>query len=169
MQRISLALVLAFAVLAPAASNAQVTPKTRTLELGTVLSNIDLDGSATVRTFTVGPNIGASIITGDDRLEGYAWMDLRFSFTYGSSTDVGMTCTTSENGGTDKDILQDCSIASGVCTSSDASWLKASLTASKKWRWRVGIKNGKQAQCVITSTGAGGSDQLTVKAKVVAP
>ena len=165
MQRILLAIVL----LAPSVALAQVTPKTRSLELGTVLNNIDLDGAAAVRTFTIGPSIGGtSLITGDERLEGYTWLDLRFAFTYGASTDVGLTCTTSENGGTDEDTLQDCTLASGVCTSNDASWTKA-VTASKKWRWRIGIKNGKRVKCVVTSTGAGASDQLTVKAKVVAP
>lgn len=167
MPRITRSIIAALA-LAPSLALAQYAPKAKTFEIGTLLNDIALNAGASTRTFTIGPLIGTGLTTGDDKLEGYTWLDLRFKFTYSASSDVGISCTTSENDGTDEDIIQDCTIASGVCTSSDASWLKA-VSASKKWRWRIGIKNGKRATCVVTSTGAGSSDKLTVKGKVVAP
>lgn len=165
MQRIILALVL----LSAAPAYAQYAPKTRALELGTLLNNIAGDASAATRTFAIGPKIGASLTTGDDRLEGYTWLDLRFNLSVHSAvTAVTLTCNTSEDGGTTEEVLQDCSVASGTCTSSDATWSKA-VTGVKVWRWRVGIKNGKRAECTVAFTSGDATDRLTVKGKVVAP
>lgn len=165
MQRYTLALVLLLA--APAA--AQVNNKTRVLELGTLINNVAGNAAAASLKFTIGPNIGSSLTTGDDRLEGYTWLDLRFNHSaHSAATAVTLSCTTSEDGGTTDDILQDCSLASGVCTSSDASWSKA-VSATKVWRWRVGIKNGKQAECQVALTAGDGTDRITVKGKVIAP
>jgi hypothetical protein len=164
MLRLTLALLLA-----PSVAFAQLAPKTKTLELGTLLNNVSGNASASSLTFTIGPNIGTTITTGDDRLEGYTWLDLRFNHSaHSAATAVTMTCTTSEDGGTTKEILQDCTVASGACTSDDASWSKA-VSGTKKWRWRVGIKNGKQAECVVALTAGDGTDKITVKGKVVAP
>ncbi len=165
MQRIVLALVLGF----PSLAAAQYAVKTRTLELGTILNNIAGNASASSRTFTIGPKIGSTLTTGDDRLEGYTWLDLRFNHNvHSAASAISLSCTTSEDGGTTDDLLQDCAVATGTCTSSDASWSK-SLSGTKVWRWRVGIKNGKQADCVVTITDGDGTDRLTVKGKVIAP
>jgi hypothetical protein len=92
---------------------------------------------------------------------GYGLLTLYISLTWDAASAVALTCTGSNDGNTTDYALQSCSVASGACTSSDASWSKA-VTASKKWIWRVDVEGIEDIECTFTDTGGGASDTLTV-------
>jgi len=116
----------------------------------THIDDISLNAAAATRTFNL------------SNAQGYKLLVLTFNLSArASSTDVGLTCAVSDDGGTTKAELQDCSVSSGACTSSDASWSKT-VSGVKVWPWRVNVLGFKWIECVITSTAAGAGDKLTV-------
>ena len=68
--------------------------------------------------------------------------------------------------GTNLFVLQDCSTASGVCTSSDASWSKAISAADKKWVWRVDGTGMYYLSCTATVTNGTANEHITVSGMV---
>ena len=146
-------ILFALCVLSPSLSFAQnqrisVTP------IQTYLNAVACSASAGSRTATVevghiGPN-------------GQAYQLLVFNLflDYTAATAVTMSCTASPDNGTNKYTIQDCTMASGACTSNDASWSKAISAADKKWPWRVDTTGFLRLDCVF-ACGAG-ADTLTV-------
>lgn len=82
-----------------------------------------------------------------------------------SVTAFNMTCYGSRDENTTDYTLQSCDVATGVCTSSDASWTKnPSALATKSWVWRVDVESMPAVNCTITDTGGDASDSMTVYA-----
>jgi len=81
-----------------------------------------------------------------------------------SVTALNMSCTGSRDNGTTDHTLEDCTMASGVCTSNSASWTKslAAITSPKCWVWRVDVEGLPNAECTFTHTGGAAADLLTV-------
>lgn len=75
---------------------------------------------------------------------------------------ITMSCTGSPDGGTTDYTLQSCATASGVCTSSDASWVKNPGANTTRWPWRVDIEGFPEIECTFTDTGGDSSDSVAV-------
>lgn len=157
MRRLIIILVLAAL---PAASRANREGRARTYPLGTLLSAKPLNGAAATLTASIGLQ--------NDR-DGYdiAKLTVVHDNTSGALT-ITMTCyEDTAAGGATSVILQDCTVASGVCTSSDASWSKA-VTGAKSWVWRVDISGyDAQVNCVFAAAGAAATDTITVTGQLV--
>ena len=120
-------------------------------KLATLVDNLGLDAS---RSFTVSPCDA----------NGYCYSTLVLSLnhsTHDAASAIAMTCTTSLDSGTTNATLQDCDVASGACTSNDASWTKA-ISGVKAWPWRVDVAGYPSVTCTITDTGGGAGDKITV-------
>ena len=126
--------------------------------LGVLLSGAVLNGPAASRTVTVSL---------DGAYRGYGLLILYLDHTNSTATDVQMACTTKPTA-TDTDAaLQSCTVASGNCTSDDATWTKA-VGASAAWPWRVDVGGYPgQVDCVLSGTAAGAGDLATVKGWLV--
>lgn len=152
-----LALILSLLCSANALAN-DVEGKARVYPIGTVLSAVALNAAEATRTASVELKTKGRL--------GYdiAIFDVAHTNDSGALT-ITMTCYRDRTGGTAlTSILQDCSVSSGTCTSSDAVWSKA-VTASKTWPWRVDITAITGAvNCVFAAAGAGASDTITVTA-----
>jgi hypothetical protein len=128
-----------------------------TYKLGTLVNNLGLDAS---RSFSV----AATAIQGAGLLTLY----ISVTDANDSVTALGMTCTSSPDGGTTDYTIQDCTVASGACTSSNASWTKdpSGISSPKLWPWRVDIEgligDGSNIECTFTNTGGVAADKLTV-------
>jgi hypothetical protein len=82
-----------------------------------------------------------------------------------SVTAITMSCTGSEDQNTTDFTLQSCVVASGACTSSNASWVKdPSGMTTKNWVWRVDIEGVPDIECTFTDTGGDASDSIIVGA-----
>ena len=85
------------------------------------------------------------------------WLKVRVNHNdsaNGTVTRVDMTCVEVDRDSVEF-ILQDCSISSGVCTSSDVDWQKTvSGSEDKKWVWRVDVSALKSVKCTFDA-GAG--------------
>jgi len=127
--------------------------------LGTLVNAVALNAAAASRTATFS-------VDGDRSGYDLAALYIEHSNSSGALT-VTMSCTNLPSA-TDSDAtLQDCTIASGVCTSDDASWEK-SVTTDTVWPWRVDISGFPgQIDCVFAASGAGASDTITVKGWLV--
>lgn len=84
-------------------------------------------------------------------------------------TQVDMICSGSDDGNSTDYVFQECAVASGACTSSDATWEKT-VAAADQWAWRVDTGGLPDWQCTISvGAGAGTStDVITVKTRVCA-
>ena len=157
MHRIILALAL---IALPLAALANEEGKARAYQLGTLLSAVPLDGS--------GSSLTGSIDVQNER-SGYdvAKLTVVHANTSGALT-VTMTCfEDTAAGGAVTVALQDCTVSSGVCTSSDASWSKA-VTAAKSWVWRIDIAGYRgQVNCTFAASGSAATDTVTVTGQLV--
>lgn len=143
--------------LAASTANAgeQVTRTERQVYLNAIAGN----AAAGARTFVLPLSATSSLLGGG----AYQMAVLHFNANYTDGmTAVGMTCSSSDDAGTNLFVLQDCSTSSGACTSNDASWAKAISAADKKWSWRVDVTGYTYASCVVTITGGTANETLTV-------
>lgn len=158
-----LLMLLALLTVAPSLSHGAAydafESRARRYGLGTQLSAVALNAAAATRTMTVDL---------DNEYLGYDLMVVYIDHTNSSGAlTVTMDCTNAPTASDTDATLQDCDVASGVCTSSDATWEKA-VTGSKAWPWRVDISGlPGQIDCVFAAAGAGASDLATVKAWLV--
>lgn len=84
-----------------------------------------------------------------------------------SITSFDMSCVGKVGLVDDEFTLQSCATSAGVCTSSDASWAKAS-PGTAKWVWRVDMEGIQTLKCTL-SVGAGtgtGADLLTARVRL---
>ena len=158
-------LVLLAALAFPVAASADVGPRHLKVpsvnDSGTgyitLLDNIALNGSSTVRTFT---------LTGK-QIDGMAKAVLTVKRTRVAGTDLTMSCTQSPDGGTTLGQLTVCYFdSSGTCTSSTATW-KSSTSSTETLTWEVGVLGYGQLACTFASTSAGATDKLTVLGTMV--
>lgn len=119
---------------------------------GKIIDAVACNGSSTVRRFTLTSGSGA----------GYGLLDLQVEFTRVAATAVALSCTTSINGQATWATLQSCSVATGVCTSTDASWSKDVSGGSANWVWRLDFLGASDVRCTFSCTAGGGSDLFTV-------
>lgn len=138
--------------LAPSVAFAQGVGQHVTSDVKTLLSGVACNASAGARTFTLSP-AGAGF--------GYGMGIFQVDFTYNAATAVALACEASINNQTSWATLQSCSVSSGTCTSSDASWSKAT-SASDTWLWRVDFLGAPDVKCTVSCTGGGASDTFTV-------
>lgn len=84
-------------------------------------------------------------------------------------TSINMTCfgNISRPGSNPviDDFLQTCTTNAGICTSFDSIWQKA-VNISKKWVWRIDAQGYDNVRCVLSTTGAAGTDTVTVHSKI---
>jgi hypothetical protein len=147
-------------LLVPALALAQPAgqPLVRLYPLGTLLDGIALNAAAGARTFRL-TNTGGS----------YAKANLVMKRTRVAGTDLTMTCTSSQDGGTTNATRQTCAYDSlGVCSHVTATW-KSATSATETLGWEVRIAGWKITDCVVASTSAGGTDLLTVTGDLVLP
>jgi hypothetical protein len=154
-------LTLIAALAFSATANAQHREgRARTYPLGTLLSAVPLDGS--------GASLTANIDLQNDR-DGYdiAKLTVVHANTSGALTITMICYEDTAAGGATSVILQDCTIASGVCTSDDVSWEK-DVTGAKSWPWRVDLIGYRgQVNCTFAAAGAAATDTVTVTGQLV--
>jgi hypothetical protein len=81
-----------------------------------------------------------------------------------STSAVTMTCTASDDNNTTDYKMQSCTVSSGACTSSDASWtLDPDNTGTTYWVWRVDVEGYEDFECTFAFTGGEAADLLTAK------
>lgn len=148
--------VLAVVLALPSAALAQdkavrVTPlKTHMTAQSCISTVAAADRTATIDVGRLGPN-------GEALSLAVVGIDL----TWNAAATVTLTCTSSDDGGTTDYSIQDCTMGSGTCTSADLSWSKT-VTASKKWQWRIDTLGFVRLECVVLCSGAG-TDTVTIK------
>jgi hypothetical protein len=138
---------------------AATQPLQKFAKYGTVITTTALSASST--SFTV--NLDNPATNG---VWGLAVLWVSIVDADNSVTAINASCTASPNGGVTDFTLQDCStLASGVCTSSNASWTKnpSAITSPKRWAWRADIEGFPEIECTFTDTGGDGSDSITVE------
>jgi len=121
---------------------------------GTLVSAVTLDAASSAVTIN------------GEAAQGFDLLILEFSLTDANDSVSAITMTCFEGGlPTDMDYaMQSCTVASGVCTSDNASWVKdPSGMTKKKWATRVDISGYRNVSCTITDTGGLIGDILTVK------
>jgi hypothetical protein len=75
---------------------------------------------------------------------------------------ITMACTGSRDGGTTDYGFEDCSVSSGVCTSSAASWVRNPGTGTTLWIWRIDSTGVPEVECTFTDTGGGATESIAV-------
>jgi len=122
--------------------------------LGTLLSAVALNAAAATRTATVSL---------DSPNDGYDLLILHIDHSNNAATDVQMSCEIQPDATSTDAVMQDCTVATGVCTSTDASWSNA-VSGDEVFIWRVDISGYPgQVECTFSGTSAGASDLITVK------
>lgn len=124
----------------------------------TVLSAVALNASAGTRTFTITNGLN----------KGMGWLSLQVQYTYSAATTVTLTCQGSIDQSSNLANFELCADSSGVCTSSDRSFSRATAGASAKWLWLVDVRGADDVSCVLGGANAGAGDLVTVKAKLIA-
>jgi hypothetical protein len=150
-------LLLAVVLLVPSVSVAEgVGRSPRSVMLNAVAAN----AAEASRTFVLVSSGGTSskTFTGGYNL---AVLHVNMNYTDGT-TAVGLVCSVSDDGGTNKYVMQSCDVSSGACTSSDASWSKAIAAADKKFGWRVDITGYSYVSCVATCTGGTANETISI-------
>lgn len=119
----------------------------------TLLSNIALNGTAAVRTWTLT----------QAQTDGMAKVVLTVKRTRVAGTDLTMTCTQSPDAGTTKGTIQTCeyAAASGTCTHYQTTW-KSANSSTETLTWEMSVLGYGQLDCTFASTSAGATDKLTV-------
>lgn len=126
----------------------------------TFLNAVHANAAAGSLTFTVPVSNGP--FTAGNGTETNQIANLYFNFDYtDGATAVTMTCSASDDKST-LFVIQSCAVATGVCTSTDASWSKAISAADKKWIWRVDLTGMVYASCVVAVTGGTANEHVTV-------
>ncbi len=119
------------------------------IDLGTLIA---AQTAAAPRSFTVNNSAFGM---------GVLWLFIKETRDGGLS-NVTMSCTASEDDNTTDYLLQDCSVAAGVCSSSDASWSQT-IAANKNWIWRVDVLGVPgDLECTFSFTGGDAGDAITV-------
>lgn len=108
-----------------------------------------------------------SIDTTPGQNYGLATVFLSLTDANTSITSFQMQCFGNYRKGSDDFKLQSCSTASGVCTSDDATWTKASPGTSN-WLWRVDIEGLQSIKCTMSVAGGTGAsaDLLTANLRL---
>ena len=119
---------------------------------GTLLATTAL---STGPTFTI-ENPGA----------GYAVANLTMIRTRNAGTDMTMTCTHTNDGGTTNPKVQVCSWSGGTCTHADVTW-KTSTSTTETLAWQVDILGWISTTCTLASTSSNSSDTIKVLGAVV--
>jgi hypothetical protein len=99
---------------------------------------------------------------------GYGLIGFQFDFTRVAATWVSWTCEGTYNDGTSWAYAQSCSVAAGVCTSTDASWTKDVSGGSKNFIVRVDFLGASDIRCVWSCTAGGATDLVTAYARAQA-
>ena len=79
---------------------------------------------------------------------------VKFVDANSSITQVGMTCTTSNDNNTTDYTLQACTTSNGACDSDNASWDKgdaATGPGTSNWVWRVDTEGFEDVECTFAS------------------
>lgn len=158
MKRLLLALPAYLFMLLAATSYGEVGPKQLTIDIGNLIATTTLDAASTSFTVSQTPNSG-----------GYGLLLVYVQVTDASNsvTALNLSCTTARsniNSGAAY-TAQSCTTATGVCTSSNASWTKdpSGITSPKRWVWRVDVEGFEDITCTFTDTGGDSSDSIRVE------
>ena len=149
-----LACLLILLVAAPALAGGVARSERKVL-----LNAVAANAAAGSRTFTLLSIGGGSTKVADG---GYNLAVLHFYMNWtATATAVTLVCSASDDGGTTLYTMQSCDVASGVCTSSDSSWVKA-ISADTRWAWRVDLSGYSYISCVATVTGGAADEAISV-------
>ncbi len=149
-------LILALTIAGPAMA---AEPLNHYGDMGTVITATTLDAASS--TFVLKNNVAGRV--------GIYGLMVVYVTTVDADNGVSavtMSCTGSRDQNTTDYTLQDCTTAAGVCTSSDASWVKNPGANTTRWAWRVDIEGFSDVQCTFTDTGGDASDTIAVEASV---
>ncbi len=152
--RFIFALMLGLTV--PLAARAEPVPLHRYAAYGRVINAATLDASST--TFSV------DISQPDQRgVWSIATLWLCVTDADNSVTAITLAMTASRDNGTTDYSLQDCSLSSGTCTSSNSTWVKnpSAMTSPKCWVWRIDTEGFAHIEGTVTDTGGTADDSLT--------
>lgn len=147
------------ALLGPVSASAQGVVTTRHLyeqiPSSELLTNIALNGSAGVRTFTFN-NPGGR----------FAQANLAMARIRVAGSDLTMTCTRTNMAGVTSKVQTCVYDANGACVHVDVTWSDAS-SSTETTSWEITMLGYKSATCVVASTSAGATDKLTVTGDLV--
>jgi hypothetical protein len=150
MLRKLLTLYAAAVALAASPALAQETGQHVWRDLGAVKTAVACNASAGTRTWTASAGQGA----------GFGVATFQLNLTRVAATDISLICYGSLDHGTSWAQLQSCSVAAGVCTSSNASWVK-SVSGDAQVPWRVDFLGYPDIRCTFACTAGGGTDLVT--------
>jgi hypothetical protein len=145
-------LALILALLLPSAAFAAGVVKHAQSGVVTLLTLADCADDPEDRRFTFN-NFGGFALTG-----------VQVNYTDDATTAttaITMTCDVSLDSGLTWAALQDCSVSSGTCTSSDATWSKTVSSASKNFFWRIDALSAPRLRCTLACTGGDANDTLS--------
>jgi len=118
--------------------------------LGEVLASTAIDSSQCV-TLT------------QAQMEGGSLLVLHIDGTFANNGNVTMTAFTIPATNTTEYTIQDLETASGVGTSSNASWVKAVTAAGdENWPWRVDVAGFYRVKLCFIHSAGGANDKITV-------
>lgn len=125
-------------------------------DFGEKLTNVPCSASENLRSITT-PSASAL---------GYAVANFQINLTRTAATAVIMKCYASMDSNQTYAQFQTCSVTSGVCQSSDASWTKT-VTASTNWIWRVDFLGNSDVRCIVECLNGTPSDLITARLRVM--
>jgi hypothetical protein len=126
-------------------------------DLGRIMNAVACNAASATRTWTASAGQGA----------GYGLGIFQIDLTRVAATDVGLICYGSLNNGTTWAQLRACSVSSGVCTSSGASWVET-VGASTNVLWRVDFLGSPDIKCTFSCTTGGGTDLVSMYGRLSA-
>jgi len=117
----------------------------------------------------VNANLGSasnSFTIATDRAKGLGLITVWISLADAndSTTALNMSCAGQHTSGKWSYTLQSCSMAAGICTSTNASWTKdpSGITSPKRFVWRVNSEGVPNLTCTLTDAGGAAADILHV-------
>jgi hypothetical protein len=158
MKRIALALLVFLAPLAVQAQEIELTEPPNNVGPNEYLKNVALNAQSEFLEFRLMNPQGWSILI------------LYVDYTHANNGTLTLTCTSSDKPDHSAEFtLQTCDNADGTCTLKDSGvWVTASLTASKKFSFPIGILGYRELKCSIAHGGTpSASDLVTITGYMV--
>ena len=126
------------------------------VDLGLKLDGIPCSASPQLRSISTPTAIAV----------GYAVGTFQINFTRSAATAVNMKCYGSMDSNQTFAQFQACSVSSGVCESTNASWSKT-VSSSTNWIWRVDFLGNSDVRCEIECVGGTSSDIINARLRIM--